>query len=745
MSKVGLSNAIPAQPLSLTQPAPGRPATQAAKAAPAGDTRLAPSDRLQTTAGAAPKALTSIPLVDSGELKTLRPLLAQSSLLINRSQDLSDGLPPAEREALDNLQALLMQGDAIEDTLGTLSEDPNLDPAFRDYLNQMMHQLNAVLASAQAGDKAAFQQALSAPIQAGNHSLPLGYGIRHLQHTLEFDQVLQRRSARELLIPNMNQAYKHGLSLLDSGTSLARVAEQVVQDTQKAMGEQNKTLLASLASGDVQKSIFGLQRRFVSHLKEVPGFVGALQKAMTEAGMPADKISQLVSSDVIGKMPIEELEKLQTSLRRQLAAVPDDRGHAALRSALSATIDQDFKQIISLRSGFQQFRVTMQEHVSELTGDLLRFAKSSGFELPQDIRRALEDNPLDGCEKLKAWIDQRRAASAGKPEALHTLDGLEQFALQLGTGAGILNRVEGGQQIDTGLMDNFEKFQTFILAKRALIDYFDNKGSKPLRDAILTFGNKYADWQKLSAADRQQELMKFLGGYLDHSALVTLEKRINSLRAGFEAHNQRVDQARAAGVELVKPENCPHQANLDRQIAGFDARLAGLSRRESAYYRHVYETRGDAGLREQLRQDRAQILDPLAHSMEQLEKGLPESPQSPAQTAIAAEAPPPSEAPMPSAESIDQHLRQAEIDQRLDAAVNAIKSDLLRSLRDNRQQFDAQRAARRLQDQLQHQIFEIHNQRQLEANRHRLAALENIDEFIKHQLARADASARQSD
>lgn len=733
MARIGPSPALPSQPLN-----PARPVQVAATAAPATPAGLTPRDGLNAPAASLPSALTHVALVD--DVGGLTARLERAGTLSSQCEHLAHGVNASQRQALDNLQALLMQPEALTDSLAQLSQSRNLSPGAREYLNQLCQQTNQLLDAAEQGDAGVFRKVLSTPLQTNGVSLPLAFALQNLQQTLAFDQTLQRRAGRELLVPTVNQAFQRGLELIKAGVPLKQVEQQAMVDVQKGLGKQNKDLLLSLARGDVQQSIDHLQQRFAAHL-QVPGFVAGLQQAMTEAGLPADKIAQLGSAEVMGKMPMEMLDKVRQSLAQQLQALPDDASHAELRQVLNQTLENDLPQIVNLRSDFQCFRVTMLEHVSELTGDLLHFARSSGLELPAQISAQLEADPLAASAELNAWIAARRHDAKGHPERLHALDGLQQFALQLTTGATILNRVERGERIDRGLVDNFADFQTFILAKRALIQAFEHSpGDRRLRNAILDFGDRFADWQQLGPAERQQAMHAWLGGYLDQAALAHLEGRIQAMRDGFDAHNQRVEDARQAGIELVDPQHCPPRADNASQLANQRALLSELAQRESAFYRHLLATQGDEALSRQLHEDLVQVLDALAASGDHLLQGLPSAPAPPAEAEPLTAAEARHVSPVPTIEAIGSRIEQARIQHRLDQAVEALKGDLLRSLRDTRRQSEAQAAASRLQHQLETQIFEMHNQRQQEAQRHRLQSLEQINDFLKRLLAPETAS-----
>lgn len=738
MSQLSIQGAGPTQPL---QPAARKPQAPAAPAAAAA-APAAVGDRLSTSKTPATGAMASLSLVDASvPLSKLRGQLSQTGM-VARLESLAPGLSYDAHQALDRLKPFLSQSDSMLETLSLLCEDPNLDPAAQAYLGQIMTQLSAVLSAGSGNDAAALQRALSVPLKVEGQSLPLHQGMAHLGHVMQLDQALQRRDGRELLIRAVNNAFGEGLAMLRSGTvTPARLDDAVYARLQSGLDQENKQLLVGLASGNVRGAMATLKQRFEQNIR-VPGFADMLRQALAGSGLPEDQLARLGDSKVIGRMPIEVLARIESSLRAQLAALPP--GNDALRAALSSTLDQDLPEIMKLRTGFQQFRVTMQTQVGELTQDLKLFCRKSGLELPAKLVARLEKNPLEARADLKAWIDARRAGADA--DRNHTLDGLEQFALQLFAGADILARVEGGEQISDAQIDSFERLQTFLVAKRALLQAFEKssgEGSRQLKQAIIEFGARFADLQGLSQREMQEKLFGWLNKHVGGNVIQALAAQLDALRSGFASHNQRIDDARKNDIDLGDEDkrNARQKQDAEDPNALNDAnqRLIALAKRESEYYRFVAETRGDEGLREALKRDRELVLEPLARSLAALTaafagmEGKP-IPQLDLSAPEAATAPELAALPLPSASGIEKRLKEAQIQAKLEKEVEAIKRELVRSLRDIRQQAQALAAAERLRSQLQAQIFELHNSRLKAEDRHRLESLKAVAEHLSHLL-----------
>lgn len=89
---------------------------------------------------------------------------------------------------------------------------------------------------------------------------------------------------------------------------------------------------------------------------------------------------------------------------------------------------------------------------------------------------------------------------------------------------------------------------------------------------------------------------------------------------------------------------------------------------------------------------------------------------------------------MLSTDAILKRLNAAQNQRQLALAIESIKQSLIRSLRDTRNQAQALVQAEHLRQQLQQQIFELNNSRLHAQQRHRLEALQEIDEQLKALL-----------
>lgn len=671
-----------------------------------------------------------------------------------RLNQLAEGLPAEAATNLRHLAKLVNDPERFVESMSFLLKNPSLDPATRDQFVRLAGLINEITAT--ASQSPPDKQALSALLTgtpAKGPDFPLSTALGYAEQSLVFDQHMQKHSAREAVPKILNQAFGGAMKVMRSGKFQSPIAlrNAVMNQVETELALRNRSRLENASMGKYKSLIENLQTRFAHNMQNVPGFKEAVAEAATAAGIPFTSPDQLANPDILGQIPGELLTKAAQHLSARLQMLENNSATESassrsqvepLRQALRTLLKDDLPVISTMRSEFQQMRAHFLGYAEELKSDLTTAAADMGLELPEEYLSTYMADPLKARETLDTWLSEQRTAAAGDPTKLHKLENINLFAVHLEKLSLMTNRIDRSEPIEPALIESYERFQTFILAKRAVTQSYElaSEQDKPrLREAVMNFGNRFAELSALEPAAMQKELFKWLGEQgVSTQALESLQSSLRDVRQSIDNLNSGGEVSRETGFSMNPNNKPPERQEGSSLLSRHDQIMNDNARADSSYLRGVFERLGDEGLSAALEADMRQVLEPMSRGLNQLIKAIEQMSRQPvnfkvpdeksaqtaeseSQTQAAA-----NEAPLPDALAIEQRLTTAQAQQRLQKEVENIKQELIQSLRDQRNQANALSQARRLRDQLQHQIFEIHNSRNQEQNRHKLESLEAV-------------------
>ncbi|MGV3523903.1 MAG: hypothetical protein ACO1RX_06730 [Candidatus Sericytochromatia bacterium] len=703
------------QPAAIAATAPGSAATQ--------ETR----DTLQVKPQASGNGTPSYALVEPAVLSTLTSQLAVPGTL-ERLQAQAGELPPAARQVLEKLLPLLTPPEQTLDTLRYLLESPALSATARQDLEQAAERVSAVLDASQRGDQAAFDAAMQTPLSLSPLAPGLSNALDYLRQAVDFDQQMVRFDLRQNVVGVVNKVYAQAQNLSQSGGDVKDVARLAVNQTKRLEGSKNEALLSKLVSGQVEQTISALRSRFEGYL-QIPGYAEALRTALTEAQIPFQSLADLGNPKFLAGLNGSQIQGIQASLQQQLGRL--DTSTAPLRTALQATLQEILPETVQLREDFQKFSADMDGYVRESSRALQTYSRELDIALPASFLNQIDRSPAQALEALQTWLHNERAAAQGQPTRLHGLDTLEKFALQLENGIRLADSVARGENIAPQLLENYERFQTFVSAERALFSAYQSARpeQKPhLREAIFQFGAQFAAHSQQPPAVLQEALFQWLGNYLPAEALGEIRGQLDQIRTGFAHYHRGLQQAEDRQIELGDRHR-PHRLPPDQ---GQQAeRLGELLRRSSAYFQDLYTRQGEAAFEAALRQELEQVLKTLGT--------LPPF--------LGASADKAASAAEQASEHIQKNLAQrpgladtlrelAFVDpgqqasaqlHKMERAVDQIKDGLLRSLKAHESERKALQQAQQLRSQIQDQLFTFYNDRQQTGANYHQQRLEELD------------------
>ncbi len=666
-------------------------------------------------------------------------------------------LPAEAAQNLNHLAKLVSDPKAFAESLDFLLKNPGLDPAVRDQFARLAGLITEINAESNKipPDPAALN-ALLTGTPAKGPDFPLSTALGYAEQSLVFDSHMQKHQAREAVPKILNQAFSEAIKVMRSGQFHSPIAlrNAVMNQVESELAQRNRSRLENVFTGKYQTLINNLQTRFAHNMQNVPGFKEAVAEAATAAGIPFASPDQLANPEILGQIPTDLLDKTVRHLNSRLLFLESNsatesessrRQIEPLRQALRTLLKEDLPVISTVRSEYKEMRAHFIGYADELKTDLLGAVEEMGLELPADYLNTYTGDPQKASEIFDNWLSTQKTAAAGNPEKLHKLENLKLFSTHLEKLSLITNRIDRSEPIEPQLLDSYERFQTFILAKRAILQSFEmaSEQDKPhLRKAVLNLGQRFAALSDLPPGAMQQELFKWLSqSGVSRESINQLASSLQGVRHSLEAISDSGEFSRQTGVNLNPDLTPPARLESDTLLRHHDQSLNQTALADSAYLRDVFERLGEEALLSAVRSDLKQVFNPMANRLSALMDAIKQIADRPFNLSLPkadkleqqelktanTEVQQADLNSLPDALALEQRLATAQAQQRLKQEVEAIKQELIQSLRDQRLQAKQMDSARRLRDQLQTQIFELHNSRNQTEQRHRLESLEEIN------------------
>lgn len=632
----------------------------------------------------------------------------------------------------------------FETSLKQMLAHPGLDPQLKGYFETVYQRALAIHEAKQNRDPARLQSLLSEPLRSGTPPVetPVRTALEDLNRAVAFMQ-------------NMSNG--------DPDLAIRVINSRSVEH----LSELNQTFLTTLAGKQVNQDISALQQRFSQRL-ESPAYRQALLKAMVDAGVSEQELTR-ISSDFgkvtdthfIGHLPTATLQKVADALRAQedeLSHWLNANPHAAqtqeltqLREALHET-NQDLPQVYILKSKFDLFHGMMQVQVDSLKQEILGYVQHAGLQVPDAVLQRFLQSPATSShagqntpyQELVHWIEQAKtsASNRGDNDALQLLNGLDQLAMQLNLGGEVSYRVQHGIRVDDSLIEDYTRFQSLVLVKNTLIRAFDqgtrNGGNNPkITQAVLDFGNRFADWMSLPQSEFEQAVSGWLSQYVDPSIAAQVRTQLGQIRAGLQLQNDM--------GQMFSPTTGPQPSDSHEHSDWRRRHMADMGRCDSQILQGIYQTRGWEGLRQALERERREVLEPLSHNLEQMNQalgllGAAMAQQDPNELlkAIGPESKPSTrEAPAQSDELLEAQMQRlqkalaAHLQQdQLQKAVLQIRDALIHDIGEIHHQQKALRAVQKARAQITQQIFELQRSRNADEQRYQLQFLQSLDRHL---------------
>lgn len=675
---------------------------------------------------------------------------------VQRLQAALNGASPEELQTLlgdvtgatpERLQALLKNPNQIANSLNTILSSRELGAQARAAIESTIKDLATALETLNSGDTQGFLSALNQSVSLGNFELSLADTLSHVERAIQLEQSMADQDARHTVPALVNQAFTELNDILASGR--AQNADQLEQllvgRLQLKSDVQQRQFVSQVATGSVQEEAANLRSRFQQRMQTVPGYAQAVVGALNAVEGFDPHAAASAGPGFLGQLSIDQLQAVQRNLSAQLAGLEANPSpeSEALAQALRETLDKDLPGVLEIKQNYTAFRSMMGHHVQKLGQDIQHIARETGLDLPAGLALNLQRDPLNAESSVQQWLGEQRMALADDPKALHALDSIELFALQLKVGVGIVNRVERGERIDAEILESYERFQTFVLAKNALaLAYEQSEGERAeqLREMLFSFGSEFNQWMQLDQEAFRQAALGFAENFADADTLQEMTQIIENVLFQLRSHNRNVDCAQRDGVELTAQGMGPARIKTHEIVQPMMRRLGELARDDSAYYQEVYQRGGDSAMREALQNQQDLILVSMIAGLAALGQAQGAGASGNVQDKIKLEA---------RSDKIEQATEDGPLDAvmkrlrtglndiagpHLGSALQEIISSIRADLEAVRQEKQLIQAAAKARKALSQQLFELNRQMSSQEARFHREKLEELDTRLKESI-----------